>query len=273
MQGLDRISCALLRSANIDAMADEPGTPAPPPTVVVRPDPTALAAAAASWLAAALRTAIGRRGTATLAVSGGSTPGLLFAALALEDVAWASVHVLQVDERIAPDGDPDRNLTELQTTLLDRVPLPITNFHAMPVSGLLGGTPTSASTSTSTAPTAAAADYSAIIDRLCGGVIDIVHLGLGDDGHTASLVPGDPVLDATDRDVAVTGEYKGRRRMTLTYPVLDRAGAILWLVAGPSKASVVPRLVSHDAQIPAGRVRNENAIVFADAAAAAQLAD
>lgn len=249
-------------------MADAPGTPAPPPpTVVVRPSPTALAAAAASWLAAALRTAIGRRGTATLAVSGGSTPGLLFAALADEDVVWVSVHVLQVDERIAPDGDPDRNLTELQATLLDRVPLPTTNFHAMPVSGLLGAPPPSASTSN------AAAEYSATIDRLCGGVIDVVHLGLGEDGHTASLVPGDPVLDVTDRDVAITGEYKGRRRMTLTYPVLDRAGAILWLVAGPAKASVVPRLVSHDVQVPAGRVRNENAIVFADAAAAAQLAD
>ena len=249
-------------------MVDESGTPPPPPTVVVRNNPTALAAAAASWLAAALRTAIGRRGTATLGVSGGSTPGLLFAALGEEDVAWAFVHVLQVDERIAPDGDPDRNLTELQATLLDRVPLPTTNFHAMPVSGLLGRTPPSASTAD-----AAAAHYSATIDRLCGGVIDVVHLGLGDDGHTASLVPGDPVLDVTDHDVAVTGEYRGRRRMTLTYPVLDRAGAILWLVAGPAKASVLPKLVGHDVQVPAGRVRNENAVVFADAAAAVQLAD
>lgn len=258
-------------SGNISLMADDPPMP-PAPPVVVRNTPRESASAAASWLAAALREAIGRRGSAALAVSGGSTPGLLFAALVNTDVDWTSVHVLQVDERIAPDGDPDRNLTELRATLLDHIPLPSTHLHPMPVTALLQ----SATPPPSTAPFApiSPADvYAATIERVCGGIVDVVHLGLGDDGHTASLVPGDPVLDTTDAEVAVTGDYKGRRRMTLTYPVLDRAGAVLWLVTGASKAAVLPRLVAHDASIPAGRVANENAVVFADAAAAAQLND
>ena len=232
----------------------------PEPVVIVRKSAESLAIAAASWLAAALREAVVRRGTASLAVSGGSTPGLLFTALVDEDVAWDRLHLFQVDERIAPDGDLDRNLTKLQSSLLDRVPLPSTHFHPMPVTELAEGTAEDA-----------ADRYAAILHRAHGGVLDVVHLGLGDDGHTASLVPGDPVLDVTDRDVAITGDYRGRRRMTLTYPVLDRAGAVLWLMAGAAKAAVLPRLLAHDPSIPAGRVRNENAVVFADEAAAAQL--
>ena len=228
----------------------------PEPAIVIRDSAAALAVAAASWLAAALRGAMDRRGTASLALSGGSTPGLLFAALIDEDVAWDRLDVFQVDERIAPDGDPDRNLTELQSALLDRVPLPSTHFHPMPVTDL---------------PDPATDRYAVTLQRVCGGIIDVVHLGLGDDGHTASLVPNDPVLDVTDVDVAVTERYKGRRRMTLTYPMLDRAGAVLRLVAGAAKAPVLPLLLAHDPRIPAGRVRNENAVVFADEAAAAQL--
>ena len=228
----------------------------PEPAVIVRKNAESLAVVAASWLAATLREAVVRRGTASLAVSGGSTPGLLFAALVDEDLAWDRLHVFQVDERIAPDGDPDRNLTELQSALLDRVPLPSTHLHPMPVTDPLEG---------------ATDRYAAVLHRVCGGVIDVVHLGLGDDGHTASLIPGDTVLECRDVDVAVTDSYRGRRRMTLTYPVLDRAGAVLWLVAGAAKAPVLPRLLAHDHSIPAGRVRNEGAVVFADEAAAAQL--
>ena len=101
--------------------------------------------------------------------------------------------------------------------------------------------------------------------------LDLVHLGLGDDGHTASLVPGDRVLGVTDRDVALTGEYMGRRRMTLTYPVLDRAREILWLVTGEDKADVVRLLRDHDGSIPAGRVSAERALLLADEAAARSL--
>ena len=266
-------------------------SPMPPePAVIVRKSAESLAVVASSWLAAALREAVVRRGIASLAVSGGSTPGLLFAALVDEDVAWHRLHLFQVDERIAPDGDPDRNLTELQSALLDRVPLPSTHFHPMPMAFLIDNLPQPpADPATAQVvdihrsqptslhprvldPFAAAIDlYTGTLQRVCSGVIDVVHLGLGDDGHTASLIPGDPVLDMTAVDVAVTERYKGRHRMTLTYPVLDRAGAVFWLVAGAAKAPVLPLLVAHDPSIPAGRVRNENAVVFADDAAAALL--
>ena len=99
--------------------------------------------------------------------------------------------------------------------------------------------------------------------------LDLVHLGLGPDGHTASLVPGDPVLDVTDREVAVTGIYQGRRRMTLTYPALNKARGVLWLVTGEDKVDALQRLLRGDTSIPAGRVAAENALVLADRSAAA----
>ncbi|MBV8397430.1 MAG: 6-phosphogluconolactonase [Acetobacteraceae bacterium] len=102
-------------------------------------------------------------------------------------------------------------------------------------------------------------------------VLDLVHLGLGPDGHTASLVPGDPVLDVTDTDVALSGVYQGRRRMTLTYPIINRARRILWLVTGSEKAGPLVRLRAADPSIPAGRVRQGQALVLADRAAASGL--
>lgn len=189
---------------------------------------------------------IAERGAFALAVSGGRTPWVMFAALAREDVPWSEVAIYQVDERIAPDGDPDRNLTHLRQSLpgagLERlVPMPVTDPDV---------------------EAAAAAYAKRLPERL-----DLVHLGLGDDGHTASLVPGDPVLGVTDRDVALTGEYMGRRRMTLTYPVLERAEEVLWLVTGAEKAGPLARLLAGDESIPAGRVRAARALVLADSAA------
>jgi 6-phosphogluconolactonase/glucosamine-6-phosphate isomerase/deaminase len=99
-------------------------------------------------------------------------------------------------------------------------------------------------------------------------VIDLVHLGLGLDGHTASLLPGDPVLDVSDRLVAVTDEYEGFRRMTLTYPALDAARELVWLVTGETKRDVLARLLAGDESIPAGRISNPHQLVIADAAAA-----
>src|SRR6185369_17938725 len=116
-------------------------------------------------------------------------------------------------------GDPDRNLTHLRASLGPNE-ASVRSIHPMPVEG----------------PDlqAAASDYAGELKKFAGGppMLDLVHLGLGGDGHTASLVPGDPVLNVMDREVALTKEYMGRCRMTLTYPILNRARRILWLVTG-----------------------------------------
>ncbi len=221
----------------------------------VLPDPEALALRAARVIAAAARAAVEVRGRFALAVSGGNTPIRMFEMLADEDVPWEQVGLFQVDERVAPEGDPARNLTQLQAFLLDPMPM-LPTIYPMPVE----------------LPDLdlAAMEYSDTLHRHAGAppVFDLIHLGLGDDGHTASLVPGDPVLEATD-DVAITGPYRGHQRMTLTFPVLARARAILWVVEGATKANALAGLLAGDAAMPAGRVARERAIVLADRAAIA----
>ena len=210
---------------------------------------------AASVIAADARAAIAARGRFTLAVSGGHTPWIMLRALATEDVPWAGVHIFQVDERVAPEGHPDRNLTHLRESLLEHVPLPAGQVHAMPVE--------------SPDLKQAAAQYALDLQKIAGEprVLDLVHLGLGPDGHTASLVPGDPVLKITDADVAITGEYQGRQRMTLTYPALNRARRVLWVVTGRDKTQMFQRLLAGDESIPAGRIERERALALADRAA------
>lgn len=228
--------------------------------IEILPDADAVARKAASCIASAARDAVAQRGRFTIAVSGGHTPWQMLRALANEDVPWAQVHVLQVDERVAPAGDPDRNLTHLRESLLSHAPLPPHQIHAMPVED-------------PDLPTASAR-YARTLRELAGDppVLDFVHLGLGPDGHTASLVPGDAVLGVTDVDVAPTsGTYQNRRRMTLTYPVLNRARQILWVVTGAEKIDALRKLMAAEASIPAGRVNQANAIVLADRAAAAGL--
>jgi 6-phosphogluconolactonase len=219
-------------------------------------DADAVAREAARAVAAAAREAVASRGRFVLALSGGRTPWLMLRALADEEMPWSDVHLFQVDERIAPAGDPERNLTHLRESLLDRAALPTRQIYAMPVE--------------EADLDAAASSYARTLERVAGAapVLDLVHLGLGTDGHTASLVPGDPALELTDRDVAVTGAYMGRRRMTLTYPILNRARRILWLVTGADKVAMLPRLLAADVAIPAGRVNPERALVLADSAAA-----
>jgi 6-phosphogluconolactonase len=222
----------------------------------VLPDAEAVAAAAAAHIAAAARDAVAARGRFVMAVSGGRTPWRMLRLLAEEEVPWPAVAVVQVDERVAPAGDPDRNLTHLRTSLLDHAPLEPGQIHAMPVE----------------LPDLeeAAARYARTLAALAGAspTLDLVHLGLGADGHTASLVPGDSALEVTAADVAPTGVYQHRRRMTLTYPLLDRARGILWVVTGADKREMLGRLLAADRSIPAGRVNQARAVVLADAAAA-----
>ena len=222
-------------------------------------DADAVAQEAAVFVADAARQAVAARGRFTLAVSGGRTPWQMLRALAAQDVPWNEVHLLQVDERVAPAGHPERNLTRLRESLLAHAPLSVEQIHAMPVEGA--------------DLESAAARYVRTLEQLAGSpaVLDLVHLGLGPDGHTASLVPGDPVLAVTEVDVAVTGVYQGRQRMTLTYPVINRARRILWLVTGEAKAPMLVRLRNGDHAIPAGRVRADQAVVLADRPAAAGL--
>jgi 6-phosphogluconolactonase len=213
-------------------------------------DERELAAHAASWVAAEARGAVASRGAFRFAVSGGRTPWAMFATLTgAEDVPWASVGIFQVDERVAPDGDDARNLTHLRAAL-SGVPATI---HPMPVD--------------EPDLSAAASGY----ERELPARFDLVHLGLGPDGHTASLVPGDPVLDVADRLVAVTAPYQGHRRMTLTYPGLARAQQLLWLVSGADKRDALAKLLADDPSIPAGRVSAPRSTVMADAAAADRL--
>lgn len=207
----------------------------------VADDPAPLAAA---WIARRLRDALRRTGRADLAVSGGSTAPAMLDALATVDLAWTHVTVWQVDERVAPDGDPDRNVRQL-----DGFPA---NVRAMPVTRR---------------------DLAAAAERYAESLperFDVVHLGIGDDGHTASWPPGDPVVDSRS-PVAVTREFNGRRRMTLTPPAINHARSRVVLVIGAEKAPVVARWMLRDPHLPIDRVRRSGTWVFLDPAAASEL--
>jgi 6-phosphogluconolactonase len=215
------------------------------PVLEIVPDAEEAARRVGALIAGSARANAKARGHAAFALS--KSPPALLEAVVAGDPPWPAIDVYQVDERVAPAGDPARNLV----ALLDH--LPAERVHPMPVE--------------EDELDAAARRYE---DEL-SLPLDLVHLGLGTDGHTASLVPGDPVLDVRDRAVAVTGEYEGRRRLTLTYPPLDEAGAIVWLVTGEKKREALARLLAGDRSIPAARIANPNQLVVADAAAAAGL--
>jgi len=227
--------------------------------VAVCANPDVAAEKAAAFIAAQVAPAVSARGRFLLAVSGGRTPWQMLRALARAPLPWDRIHLFQVDERVAPAGDPDRNATHLRACF-EGTALGSDHIHAMPVEDADLDD--------------AARRYAATLQELAGSpaTLDLVHLGLGPDGHTASLVPNDPVLAVTDRDVALTGVYHERRRMTLTYPILNRARTILWLATGSDKAEVLPRLRDGDPSIPGGRIRRSGALIIADQAAAARLA-
>lgn len=212
--------------------------------IEVLADPRAVARRGAEVIAECARRVVAARGAFSLALSGGRTPALMVEVLAGEDVPWDAVTVYQADERIAPRGDPDRNLTALESALSRArvVPMPVEDEDLA----------------------AAAARYGALLPTH----LDLVHLGLGADGHTASLVPGCAALDIRDRDVAISIEYHGRRRMTLTYPAIDRAREALFVVTGADKAEAVAQLMAGDLSTPAAHVATPRQLVLADQAAA-----
>ena len=214
-------------------------------------DEKAAARRAAELIAKAGAAAVADHGTFAFAMSGGRSPWAMLAILGdLEEMPWAETELFQVDERIASPGSEDRNLTHMVLGLsMDHQsalrPMPVTNRDL----------------------DAAAHEYDTSLPER----IDLVHLGLGPDGHTASLVPGDPVLEVDDKRVSVTtNEYQGHRRMTLTYPALAEAREIIWLVTGEEKRDPLQKLLAADPSIPAGRVRNESMFVVADSAASPQ---
>jgi 6-phosphogluconolactonase len=208
----------------------------------------AVADAVAAAIAEALARALVDRGRAAIALSGGSTPIPMYHRLAQADLDWSLVHVLQVDERVAPDGHPDRNWGMIAAALVE--PTGATG-HPMPVD-----------------PAPDPAGYAAVLAEVCDGVLDVVHLGLGADGHTASLVPRDPVLAVADADVALTGPYRGRRRLTLTIPAIDRARTIVWQVVGAAKAAALAGVLAGDPALPGSLVRRDGDVrVYADEAA------
>ena len=210
-------------------------------------DAGAVADAAADYVAHCANGSIEHHGNFTFAVSGGRTPWAMFETLVRKDVDWSRVVIYQVDERIAPVGDATRNLTNLEQILAECAPAII----AMPVNA--------------EDLDEAAATYA----RRLPERFDLVHLGLGPDGHTASLIPGDPVLEVDDRLVAITGVYQGEQRMTLTYEALARADQLLWLVTGADKSAALAALLRGDTTIPAGRVAASSSLVMADEAALA----
>ena len=217
-------------------------------------DAAQAALAAAEALADACRAAVAARGRASVAVSGGETPWRMLEHWRGLVLPWEHIHVAQVDERVAPPGDPRRNQTRLARILVADGPLPEANLLAMPVEA-------------DDLPRAAAR-YQQQLEHVAGhpATLDVVQLGLGTDGHTASLVPGDAVLEITDRDVAVTGDYQGLRRMTLTYAAIDRARSRLWLVTGVAKAARLRELLSGESgdRAPGVRVRRADSTLVAD---------
>jgi 6-phosphogluconolactonase len=211
-------------------------------------DADAASRRAAELVAATGQQAVEARGEFNLALSGGKTPWAMVGLLGeMEEMPWGEAHIFQVDERVAPPGDEARNLTHLvQMLSIDHQAA----LRPMPV--------------TSRDLELAASEYEVHVP----GRFDLVHLGIGPDGHTASLVPGDPVLEVDDRRVAMTWEpYEGHRRMTLTFRALSEARRILWLALGEQASEPLAKLLAGDTSIPAGRVENDDMVLVCDEAA------
>lgn len=225
-------------------------------TVEVLPDDR-LPEVAADHIASAISQRLAAGSPCSIAFSGGGTPNPMFEALARRPVDWSGVEIFQVDERLVPAGHPDHNFTALDEHLISRIPVPSGQVHPMQTEA--------------PDPAEAAASYGRLLRERAPDGLTLVHLGLGDDGHTASWPPGDPVTQDCKEPVAVVGPYRGHLRMTLTPPVVHGAGSILWLVGGPGKAQPLKQLIDADPQIPAWHARIDGSVVLADEPAAALL--
>lgn len=204
---------------------------------------------AATLLAAFAREAVADHGAVSVAISGGRAPWEMFAALGETTFPWADATFFQVDERVVSATSSERNWTKFLAAIEGHTP----TLCPMPVEDILAGCD----------PDEACAAYAQLLPEQ----FDVIHLGLGPDGHTASLVPGDSVLGVTDHAVAMTGcDYQGTRRMTLTYPTLNAAHQLLYLVTGEEKADALARLRSQDPTIPAGRVLPDHAVAVTELA-------
>jgi 6-phosphogluconolactonase len=219
------------------------------------PQAEQVAARAAAYLEQAIREALTHQKSFSLAISGGRTPWEMLKILSKADLPWQRINLFQVDERVAPDGHPDRNLTQLFQAIAGTPMVTQLRIFPMPV--------------TAEDLDAGATEYTEVLNEVTEGKgLDMIHLGLGTDGHTASLVPGDEVLAVKNRLVACTqNNYQGRIRMTLTYPLLNSAKQILWIVTGSEKKEMVQRMLQQDPSIPAGSIRSENALLLVDQAA------
>ena len=219
------------------------------------PQAEQVAERAAAYLEQVIREALTHQKSFSLAISGGRTPWEMLKILSKADLPWQRINLFQVDERVAPDGHPDRNLTQLFQAIAGTAMVTQLRIFPMPV--------------TAEDLDAASKEYAEVLNEVTEGKgLDMIHLGLGTDGHTASLVPGDEVLAVQNRLVACThNSYQGRIRMTLTYPLLNAAKQILWVVTGSEKKEMVQRMLQQDSSIPAGSIRPENALLLVDQAA------
>jgi 6-phosphogluconolactonase len=221
-------------------------------------DARSVATRAAGIIARQARECFAARRRFVMAVSGGSTVRTMLRMLGQEEIPWGGVYVVQGHERIGATGNRDTNLPDVRKALMEDTPINPKNIYPMPVH--------------LSDANAAAEQYAASLQSLCGNppVIDLVQLELFSSGRTAALLPGDPVLEVTNRDVAVTEVHEQRRRMTLTYPALNRSRQILWIVTGSEKQKALAQLRAGDLAIPASRVSRDHALLLTDHAAAGE---
>lgn len=227
---------------------------------VVLDDAETLARHVAAWLVA---TAAATSGRFTISLSGGSTPRRLYELLVGASFPWARTHWFWGDERFVPHDDARSNYRMTREALLSHAPIPPANIHPVPTEGL--------------DPDAGAASYEGVLKSFYGSdrldpdqpFFDVTLLGLGPDGHTASLFPGTSVLEERHKWAAAVLDGKLEPRITLTYPLLESSRTAAFLVAGAEKREMLQRLIEGDNTLPAARLRpTGKTIVFADVTAA-----